>query len=146
MNDIRHDPYTSFNYWVFIDGLDVIGFSEVSGLQMEVEVEEYREGGNNDFIHKLPGPGRFPSALTLKRGLSSKSSRLWEWAELTRKGIIDRRTGAIVLLDSMGFPVKFWSFEGAYPSKWVGPDLRASANEVVIESVELMHEGITQVF
>ena len=145
LNGHRGGPYTSFNYMVFIDGIPAGGFSEVTGLQMEVEVEDYREGGNNNFIHKLPGPARFPSTLTLKRGLTSLSI-LWVWAEAVRRGNIDRKTGSVMLLNRMGLPVMLWEFEEAYPSKWIGPDLRANANEIAVETVELMHHGITRVF
>ncbi len=136
----RSDPFLGFRFRVEIDGLEVGGFSEVSGLQVETEVKEYREGGVNDFIHKLAGPTRYPANLNLKHGLITDV--LWQWAASVRKGEISPKLVTIHLLDMTGGAVVSWTFADAYPVKWSGPDLRAESNTVAIESVELVHKGM----
>ena len=136
----RVDPYLSFRFLVEIEGLVVGGFSEVSGLQAETQVEDYREGGVNDFIHRLPKETRYPN-LTLKRGITD-SDVLWKWHQDVINGKIARKSGYIILLDSEGNEKWRWNFIDAYPAKWVGPDLRADSNTVAFEAVELVHNGI----
>lgn len=137
----RNDPYFTFNFLVEIEGLVVGGFSEVRGLQVEVEIKDYREGGMNDYVHKLAGPVRYPSNLILKHGLVD-SETLWYWVEDVTWGIIERKNLSIILLDSAGTEVRRWEFDGAYPVKWVGPDLRAGTAEVAVETVEFVHRGL----
>jgi len=139
---VRNDPYTAFNFLVEIEGLLVGGFSEVSGLQIETEVEEYREGGQNGYIHKLAGPTRYPANLVLKHGLTDIDS-LWGWHQEIVKGNIARKNGTIYLLRRQ-LPAMWWDFKGAYPVKWTGPELRADANNVAVETVELVHHGISK--
>ena len=120
----RTDPYLSFNFLVEIEGLVVGGFSEVTGLTLEVEVEEYREGGLNSYVHKLAGPARYPNNLVFKHGLSD-SDVLWAWHQKVVRGTIQRKNGSIMLLDNAGEERWRWNFTDAYPVRWVGPDLRA---------------------
>ncbi len=137
----RNDPYMAFNFLVEIKGLVVGGFTEVTGLQVEVEVQEYREGGLNEYIHKLPGPSRYPQNLVLKHGLTDIET-LWAWHQDVIHGIIARQNGTIYLLDSMGLPAMWWDFQKAYPVKWLGPELRANSATVAVETIELVHQGI----
>jgi phage tail-like protein len=141
---IRLDPYLACNFLVEIEGLLVGGFSEVTGLQVEVEVEDYKEGGLNEYVHKLAGPTRYPSNLVLKHGLMVADT-LWEWHHEVTQGIIKRRNGSIMLLNSAREPRWWWNFRGAYPVRWSGPDLRAISAEVAIETLELVHRGLTKV-
>ena len=139
----RKDPYLTFNFLVEIDGLVVGGFSEVSGLQAEVEVQDYREGGLNDFIHRLAGPVRYPANLVLKRGLSDVQT-LWLWHRDVRRGIVNRRNLSILLLDVTREIVAGWNVAQAYPVRWVGPEMRAEAATVAVETVELVHCGFVE--
>jgi phage tail-like protein len=139
----RQDPYLAFNFLVEVEGLVVGGFSEVRGLQVEIEVKDYREGGLNDYIHKLAGPTRYPSNLVLKRGLTDIDS-LWRWHQDVRQGKVERRNGTVYLLDSRRLPLMWWDFKEAYPVKWVGPELRADSNAVAVETVELAHRGLSK--
>ena len=118
------------------------GFSEVTGLQAEIEVQEYREGGLNGYIHKLAGPAKFSANLMLKRGIADNDV-LWDWYAAVAKGNIQRQNGSVILLDPIGEPTKRWNFMAAYPVKWSGPDLKATGNEIAVESLELAHKGIT---
>jgi len=97
----RSDPYFSFNFLVEIKGRLVGGFSEVRGLEAEVEVKDYREGGLNNYIHKLAGPARYPGNLVLKRGLTDAAT-LITWYQEVSQGIINRKSGSIILLDRRG--------------------------------------------
>lgn len=139
----RRDPYLGFRFLVEIDGLIAGGFSEVSGLQVEIETEEYREGGINDYVHKLPKAAKHPN-LVLKRGITD-SDVLWKWIWETAQGKIERKNGRVILLDSKGNEKWHWAFEGAYPVKWSGPDFKADSNSVALESLELAHKGLTTV-
>lgn len=140
---VRFDPYTSFNFFVEIEGLLVGGFSEVTGLAVETEVEDYREGGLNEYVHKLPGPTRYPSNLILKHGLADIES-LWSWHQDVVQGTIERKNGTIYLLDRQRIPAMWWNFVEAYPVKWSGPELRADSNAVAVETIELVHRGIVK--
>ena len=139
----RNDPYSSFRFLVEIDSLVVAGFSEVSGLQAETQIETYREGGVNDYVHNLPKETTY-SNIILKRGITD-SEVLWKWHQDVVNGKIARRNGYIVLLDSEGNETWRWNFVEAYPSKWNGPDLNADRNLVALESIELVHNGIKKV-
>jgi phage tail-like protein len=142
--DKRRDPYLGFNFLVEIEGLVAGGFREVTGLQAEVEVCDYREGGRNGYIHRLAGPARYPANLVLKHGMTDDRS-LWQWHLDVRRGIIQRRNVSIIMLDSSRSAVQQWHLERAYPVRWVGPDLRADANEVAMESLEFAHCGLSLV-
>jgi phage tail-like protein len=139
----RNDPYMAFNFLVEIEGLLVGGFSEVTGLQIETVVETYREGGLNEYEHKLAGPSRYPSNLILKRGLTDIEI-LWCWHQDVIQGNIERKNGTIYLLDRQRLPAMWWNVLEAYPIKWSGPELRAETSTIAVESVELVHKGISK--
>jgi len=137
----RKDPYLGYNFAVEISGLVAGGFSEVSGLQAEIEVQEYREGGVNEYIHKRAGPTKYSSNLVLKKGVAD-STQLWSWYCDVMQGKVKRRPVDVLLRDSAGEEKRRWKFQNAYPVKWAGPDLKATASEVAVEVVELAHEGL----
>lgn len=139
---LRVDPYQSNNFVVEIEGLVVGGFAECTGLQIETESHEYREGGENDFIHRFAGPTRHPP-LVLKHGVSAIDG-LWGWHQDVASGNIQRRNGTIYLLNQAQVPVLWWHFREAIPLKWSGPDLRADSAAVAFESVELAHRGLSR--
>ena len=120
---------------------DVAGFSECSGLEATVEFQEYREGGENSFVHKFPTRATFAN-LTLRHGVIVLYDDLWSWHNdfVTGKG--KRKDGTIVLLDESRSPAKVWKFRRGLPTKWVGPTLNASQSAVAIESLEIAHEGL----
>jgi len=138
----KTDPYLAFNFWVECDKLLVGAFSEVSGLQVEIETEDYREGGVNAYMHKLAGPARYPSNLILKHGLMD-TDKLWQWQDEIVQGAIQRETVSIVLMNSAGERQWHWNLRDAYPVRWSGPDLRANTADVAIETLELAHRGIS---
>ncbi|QWH88421.1 phage tail protein [Bacillus toyonensis] len=135
----RKDPFTSFSFLVEIDNLVVGGFSEVSGIQVETEMEEFREGGLNEYVHKLPKVSKY-SNLILKRGITD-STVLWDWYQNVVAGKIERKNGSIILLNFNGSENWRWNFIQAYPLKWIGPDLKADNYAIAIETLEIAHNG-----
>jgi len=141
MPNARVDPYANFNFLVEIDGVTKAGFEEVSGLCVEVDVIDYREGNDAvNTVRKLPGLVRY-CPIVLKRGLTQDAS-LWNWFKTVLNGQVQRTTGSIVLLDSARTPVVRWNFRQAWPSKWEGPHLDGKTSEVAIESLTIEHEGL----
>jgi phage tail-like protein len=137
----RVDPFRSYNFAIEIEGLVAGGFSEVSGLEVDIETQDYREGGVNGFIHKRAGPAKYPSNLTLKRGVTDNEV-LWNWYWNVVQGMIERKNVSVLLMDQAGQERLRWNFEKAYPVKWVGPDMRAGNSDLAIESMELAHKGL----
>lgn len=140
---VRADPFLTFRFVVEVDGIIAAGFSEVSGLEVEVETEEYREGGVNTHAHTLPVRAGYPN-LTLRRGLA-ESPLAYLWTQATVDGTVVRKSGRIFVQDETGVPTWGWAFRNAYPVKWTGPELQAEQNAVAMESVELAHEGIEKI-
>lgn len=141
------DPFRNFRFKVELGSIQVAGFSECTGLQMETRVFEYKEGGNNKTTLKFPEHTSFGN-VTLKRGLTT-SNDLIEWQFSVVKSTFDKnarpqtsRSITIVLLNDAGETAKRWVLKNAFPVKWVGPDLKAIGNEVAIETLEIAHEGI----
>lgn len=120
------------------------GFQEVTGLGADLEVTDYAEGGVNDFVHQLPVRHKW-SRISLKRGLV-RDLGLWWWyqAGLTQS-LGARRDGVIVLLTPLGVPAIGWIFRAGLAAKWSGPELKAQENAVALETLEIAHEGITQI-
>jgi phage tail-like protein len=138
----RDDPYKAFNFLVEIDGVAVAAFSEVSGLESETEVIEYRTGGEISSVRKLPGLTKHPN-LVLRRGVT-QDAELWNWRRTVVDGKVERRNGSIVLLDDDRSPVVRWTFRNGWISKWTGPELNAKGSEVAIETIEIAHEGLAR--
>jgi phage tail-like protein len=138
----RRDPYQAHGFLVEVAGLVIGGFSEVTGLGVEIEVLDYREGGVNDHLRRRAGPARYPSNLTLRHGVTD-AAVLRDWAQQTVSGRVTRRNGSIVLLNEGGEEVLRWNFTGAYPIRWTGPELRAQGGTVALESLELAHHGLS---
>jgi phage tail-like protein len=136
-------------FYVRIDGVANAVFSEVGGLQMETELFEYAEGGNNEYIHRLPGLTKVGN-VTLKRGVSS-DNELLRWYSRVVQGVMDLRTVTIAVYGTQqagGYqvgtvqPVVTWELINAFPCKWTGPQLAANGDMVAIETIELAHMGV----
>jgi phage tail-like protein len=140
------DPFCNFRFALELDDVEVAGFAECTGLNIETKVMEYKEGGNNATTLKFPEASTFGN-ITLKRGVTT-SNDLLEWQLDVVSGTFDKNKRssnpnlAIVLMDEEGTSVKRWNLIRAFPVKWVGPDLKATGNEVAIETLEITHEGI----
>jgi phage tail-like protein len=135
----RTDPHLGSHFFIEIDGIDHGGFTECAGLQVETEVTEYAEGGNNGYMHKLVGRTKYMN-LTLKWGMVD-SDALWMWYLDVTRGKIERKDVSVVLYDAEQGEVRRWNLREAYPVKWIGPAFTATAPAVSIETLEIAHHG-----
>ena len=135
----RQDPLRGFRFLLEIEGIASGGFSRVKGLSREVKYESYREGGVNEYEHKLITQVIYP-VVVLERGLALDD--LWKWALATADGEVQRKTVWIRLQDEAGVPTWAWQVEHALPVKWSASDLDTQSSQVVMESLELAHHGL----
>jgi phage tail-like protein len=138
----RNDPLRAFNFELVIDNLSTGAFSEVTGLTADGDAVDYREGTDlRSNVRKLPGLRKYTN-ITLKRGYTT-NHELWDWYMNIVNGLADRRNVTIVLKNEQRQPVLRWHADEAWINKIEGPSLKASGNEVAIESLEIVHEGLT---
>jgi phage tail-like protein len=135
----RQDPLRGFRYLVEIDGIVSGAFLRVKGLSREVRHESYREGGVNEYEHKLLTQVTYPVVI-LERGLALED--LWKWALAAADGDVTRRTVRVRLQDEGDNRAWAWQIEHALPVKWTSSDLDANASQVVMETLELAHHGL----
>ncbi|MER7000525.1 phage tail protein [Streptomyces sp. NPDC000410] len=137
------DPYVNFNFLVELDNIARASFHEVSGMDSTVDVIEHREGGWNTTPRKYPGQTKHTN-LVLKWGMAT-DTELYDWHREVTQGKVSRRNGSVVLLDGAGQEVARWDFVRAWPAKYTGPGLNAESSDIAIETLELVHEGLTRV-
>jgi len=135
----RPDPLRGFRFLVEIEGIASGGFTRVKGLSRELKIESYREGGVNEYEHKLVTQVTHP-VVVLERGLALDD--LWKWAMAAADGDIKRKTVWIRLQNEANERMWAWQVEWAIPVKWTATDLDAQASPVVMESLELAHHGL----
>jgi phage tail-like protein len=116
------------------------GFSECSGLEASMQVDEWREGGRNDAVLRFPGHVTHPN-LKLRRGMATGTD-LWAWHQGFLQGRGKRRDGVIELLGSDGTPVETWRFRRGLLVRWAASAFSAIQNSLAIEEVEIAHEGL----
>lgn len=134
-------PLPKFHFQVEWGGAS-IGFTEVSGLDVQTDPIEYRDGSSPEYVKtKMPGMQKF-SNITLKRGTFSGDNDFYAWWNTVALNTIERRNVTISLLNENHEPVVVWKVKNAWPIKVQSTDLKADGNEVAIESVELVHEGL----
>jgi phage tail-like protein len=142
----RDDPYGGYNFEILINGISDDGtavrgsFAEASGIEVEIQPIEYRNGAEDITVRKIPGLKKFPN-LVLKRGILGDVA-LWNWIQEAMDGKVRRTEGAIVLLDENKQEVMRWNFKRGWPCKWTGPGLNAKNNEIGMETLEICHEGL----
>jgi phage tail-like protein len=134
------DSHSTSRFYVEIDGMPLAIFTEVSGLQLEMEVTEYQEGGVNDFVHRLPGRTKSTN-LTLKRGITT-TNEFFKWYSDLAQGRIKTKNISIVMYNVTGLELVRWNLINAYPVKWVGPQLKAHDSTAAVETLELAHERL----
>lgn len=139
MADSRH-PLRNFRFRLEIDGLEVAGFSEVSGFDASIDVVEYREGDHVTTPRKLPGLTKYGN-ITLKWGISD-SMVLYEWLKGISDGQIERKTVTLTAIDEAGDDAASWRLIEAWPVKYNAPDFNGLGSEVAIETLEIAHEGL----
>jgi phage tail-like protein len=137
---------TTSTFLVEVDGVSVGRFTEVQGLEISVDVEEIEEGGQNSYVHKVPGRMSWPN-IVLKRGLT-ESDNLIAWLNKSSgegfsgaSNKLTRSTASIVLLSASGARLRAWEIEGAFPIKWSGPSFAASSDDEPEEELEIAHHG-----
>ncbi len=135
-------PLVKFHFSVDWAGTN-IGFTEVSGLDVETELIEYRQGASPEYSKiKMPGMQKF-SNITLKRGTFKDDNEFYQWWNTVKLNKIERRDITIKMLNEDHEPVIVWKVKNAFPLKVQSTDLKGDANETAIESMELAHEGLT---
>jgi phage tail-like protein len=135
------DPYSSYNFKIEIQGVTEGHFTECSGLGVKVPAMSYREGGNSQVVHRLPGPVEYAD-IRLRYGLTS-SRQLWEWFLTAVEGKLERRNISVVLMDSDGMTeVTRWNLINAWVAEWRGAPLDAMGREVAIETMTLVFETL----
>lgn len=141
----RKDPYRNSRFLLEIGGIVQAGFSDVTVPDVSNDPIEYREGNEAATVRKLPGLVKYGN-LTLKWGITD-SMELFEWRKQVVQGKMKlaRRNIAIILMDEEGNPAVRWEFREAWPSKYDAPDLSAKGNDIAIETMEIVHEGMERV-
>lgn len=135
-------PLPNFHFQVEWGG-ERIGFAEVSGLNIEIEAIEYREGNSPEYhVKKMPGLQKY-SNIVLKRGIIKGDNDFYDWIRTVRMNQVERRDITIKLLDEEHNPAVVWKVRQAWPVKYEGPVLNARGHDVAVETLELAHEGIT---
>jgi phage tail-like protein len=125
---------------VKVDGsMDLGDWSKCDGLSVEYEVFEYKEGGENSFVHRIPGRAKYQN-IKLTRPLNKDSKKVADWMSQLKLEV-RRQTAEIAALDTEGKPIVAWSLEGVYPVKWNGPSMDIGNNQVATETLELAHNG-----
>lgn len=134
-------PLPKFHFRVEWGG-SKIGFTEVTGLNIENEMIEYRDGSSPEY-HKIKMPGlQKYGNVTLKRGMFNGDNEFFQWLNTVSLSKIERRDITISLLNENHEPVYIWRLKNAWPTKVTAPDLKSDANEVAVETIEMAHEGL----
>ncbi|MEZ5234014.1 MAG: phage tail protein [Acidimicrobiia bacterium] len=129
-----------------VDGLTIGEFLEVSGLKLEIDVMTLEEGGENGFVHKLPGRMKWPN-LTFKRGVTNDDTLLNWIQKCSGDGFggqgnkLVRSSAAVTLVSADGERLRSWELDGAFPVRWSGPDFAAGDDGIATEELEIAHHG-----
>lgn len=136
-------PFARYRYRVEIEGISVMGFSEVTGWDANIDVVEYREGNMLPPTPiKLQGLRKYGN-ITLKWGLTD-SMTMYEWIHPSLEVHTERKTVTIILQNEDNEDVASWQIVNAWPVKYTAPEFNATASEVAVETLELAHEGMTR--
>lgn len=136
-------PMPKFRFEVdFGTQLTKIAFQEVSGMDKEVQVIEYRHSNSALFSTiKMPGISKY-SNVTMKRGIFVNDNSFWAWMDEIKMNTVARRTVLIKLLDEAGSVTMQWQLNNAWPTKITGTDLKSDGNEVAVDTIEIAHEQL----
>jgi phage tail-like protein len=135
-------PLPKFHFQVEWDS-EQMSFQEVSGLDFDVQIKEYRNNDSPQFSTiKMPGIRKFGN-VTMKKGVLKSDNKFWDWFNEIKMNTIKRKTVTIKLLDEAGTPTMTWTLANAWPTKITCSDMKSDGNEVAVESIEIVHEGIT---
>lgn len=137
-------PMPKFRFEVdFGTELKGIAFQEVSGMDIENQIIEYRKSNDSLFsTENMPGVVKYGN-VTMKRGVFVNDNTFWNWHQQITMNTIKRRTVVIKLLDENGDIIMQWQLTNAWPSKITSADLKSDGNEVAIDTLEIAHEQLT---
>ena len=136
-------PLPKFYFMVDWGSTTNIPFQEINGLDIESEPIEYRHG-NSPVFSKISMPGMIKNnKVIMKKGVFAKDNAFWDWFVKIKMNTIERQNVVIKLLDDGGNPTLTWTLLNAWPSKISSIDLKSDGSEVAIESIEIIHEGLT---
>ncbi len=141
MSEVTSDPAVSVFFEVSLDNtaLHLGAFTACEGLGCEVTIEEREEGGNNAFVHQLPGRIKY-SNVTLTRAVNQDTKNIAAWFASLHKGLA-QTNATIVAKTADGTPVWRWNLERVVPVRWQGPSLNADSPTVATETLEIAHHG-----
>jgi len=135
-----HPIGQTMRFQVKLDGgADLGNWSKCDGLAIEYETVEYKEGGENGYVHRIPGRAKYQN-IKLTRPLNQDTKKVTAWIASLRAAV-QRQTAQISALDTEGKVIASWNLDGVYPVKWSGPSLDVGNNQVATESLELAHNG-----
>jgi phage tail-like protein len=136
-------PMPKFRFAVdFGTELTDVVFQEVSGLDVETQIIEYRDSNSPLFSTiKMPGIAKYGN-VTMKRGIFVNDKKFWNWTSQIKMNTIKRRTVTIKLLDESGNVTMQWTLMNAWPTKITSTDLNSDGNEVAIDTIEIAHEQL----
>lgn len=130
----------ALRFKVVIDSQGSLGtWSKCEGLTVEYEIQEYMEGGQNDYVHRLPGRCKYQN-VKLTRPIDKSSEDVASWVAGQRQKV-ERSNAEISVLDAAGEVVAQWNLSEVCPVKWTGPSLDAGGNQIATETLELTHNG-----
>lgn len=140
------DPGLTLHFDVVVDeggsNTELGTFTSCQGLSAEYEVFEYQEGGQNGFVHRIPGRLRYPN-LVLTRALDASSGAVAAWFHAQQEKV-ERTTAVVTAYSSDGQKIATWSLRDVCPVRWTGPTFTAGGGGVATETLELAHHGFTQ--
>ncbi|MBO3088026.1 phage tail protein [Cellulomonas dongxiuzhuiae] len=143
-------PTTSSRFLLEVDGVEIGTFRDVQGLRLDVDVVEHVEGGQNGYVHQLPGVMRWPH-LVFTRGMV-QSDALFGWVQRSsgqgfagNNDTLTRATGAVTVIDDRGNRMRSWELDGVFAVSWTGPSLSADSDAPLTETLEVAHHGFRAV-
>jgi phage tail-like protein len=146
--DLKGELPTTASFLFEVDGTQIGVFSQVSGLEVGVEVATYKEGGENGYVHLLPGRMSWPH-IVLRRGVTD-SDALFTWMNKSagagyaaNNNSLSRSTGAITVIANDGTRLRAWELQGVFAVRWRGPSFDARSTDPLYEELELAHHGFT---
>jgi phage tail-like protein len=142
--DPTSDPAVSVCFTVAVDGYDLGEFTGCDGLSVEVQLESREEGGNNLFVHQLPGRFKF-SNLKLTRVINKDTQTVAKWLSSMSTYGIKRSTAHVAAMTADGKKIAEWTLDGCIPVKWQGPSLNVDTLKVATETLEIAHHGFIEI-
>ncbi len=140
------DPTTGGSFILEVDGVEIGTFREVRGLELTVDVELYTEGGQNQYVHKLPGTLHWPN-LVFSRGMV-ESDALFTWVSnaagenfAANGNKLKRSTGAVTAVSYTGERLRSWEFTDVFAVRWTGPEFNVDSTTQLVEQLEVAHNG-----